>query len=799
MRRARMWCLCAAVLLIAAALPLATSQQQSRERNDERHLKQIFPNDTRIDRLKTGRPINGTLELAALEMLAFSAPKRDDFGFPDVLLTLDVTNLGGDADLFCLPFILSVTGAFAAPLPGNAVWQSLHTQGQDYVFISRNHSSYLDSVQTVDDNGTMVEQTNIVCSIIGLSPTPTDYRLFLDLDYASRELIEEERAAVRSIFNKCCLDEGSCLGWRRISTFIEGGAQSSVNSDLPVLDMCHVHGSFCDEQGRLRRLNMNDFGLSCPFPANELSKMTQMEKILLSINSLTGDVGDIVEELSVLPKIDQLTARRNMITGNLSDDRVCSFVSGTIEFLDLEENLIEGPLSACLFNRSSNLLELHLDGNNLGSTIPDAFDRDASLQVLSLSNTSLTGSLPDSMQQLLSLQSLDLRSNSLTGPLPEDIGLSPFLHSVRLQHNLLTGEVPASIFTSNVIRDIILDNNTFTSLPRVLSINGSVGASLRSCGLSLNNFTGELPIALATAPNLTMIDLRRNNFSGPLPAVNGLFPKTWFINLSNNQLSGSIPDEWQTIGIFTGSALLQANTFPVLDLSNNSLSGDLPDFLLDVQKLPIPVFIARSVHIGGNMFECPTNASVSHLRGMEECASQTSGGGESSEGSDTISAIPTVPVGTEDEEESDETTSTEAEGGTQEESPEQTPEETIVNVPSANVENPIPVAVQSTEDGITSEAETEASDGSDASLSTGAGIGIGVVAVVVVLAASSVIIFLYVRRRRQSKASATTAPEETPDPEFGQRKANMKFEKYEDESAEVQMFVGDKSTDIDAK
>lgn len=635
------------VLVVALALPLAFAQLSESTGAgsgptlgpglDERYLKPLFPNDTVVEQLQMGRSINGTLQLADIELLAFSVPKLEPFGFPDILLSMDVPTVGGDADIFCRPFILS-ENSFIAPLPSNAVWQSVHTQGNDYVFISRNHTEFLKSVTTEEqEDGNVQEVGKLVCTVIGLSQQETDFKLSLDVDYESRTLEADEMEAIQAIADKCCAGDTGCFPWKALQTVVQGadGFDVTALGTVPV-DMCHVPGSICGPDGRLRRLNMIGFGLDCEFPTKEFAAFKKLEKLQLSRNSLTGDIGDIAEALSGLKNLDEFAASGNQLSGSISDEQMCDLVSGSVANLNLETNQIEGPLPACLFNRVSNLVELHLDGNQLNSSFPDAFQRDAKLQVLSLVNVGLRGDIPQSMDELSSLRILDLRQNMLTGELPEDIGFSPYLTFVRLESNQLTGEVPSSLATSSTLRILALDNNLFSSLPKVWYRPEAGGENLKEVGLAHNNLSGEFPMALAMAPNLTILDLSKNNFSGPLPKNVGMFQKAWFINLSNNQFTGSIPEEWASIGLINGRALKGVNSFPVLDLSNNSLSGELPDFILNVEELPFTISAARSINLEGNNFPCPENASVIHLVGLEECIISNSviAGGADDEGTE---------------------------------------------------------------------------------------------------------------------------------------------------------------------
>ena len=282
-------------VILAAGLLQCRAQDGS---SDESFLEVVTANDTKIEQLSQGQPLTGTLAYGERATIAFKVPKReaDGLGFPDVLLTLDVTNEGGDADIFCIPLDVKNPPAEPPDDRANSVWSSEHVHGTEYVFISSNHSAYGAGVRVDFSKETGLKQTvAFLCAVWGFSRSSTDFELELDVDYAKRSLVEEEQTAVRTIFDKCCATSG-CREWRALGAFVVG---VDVQKDPPVMDLCHVVRNICDEDGHLLRLSMVNFGLECEFPLEEIAAFKRIERIELSRNRISGDIAEIADTLKV--------------------------------------------------------------------------------------------------------------------------------------------------------------------------------------------------------------------------------------------------------------------------------------------------------------------------------------------------------------------------------------------------------------------------------------------------------------------------------------------------------------------
>lgn len=169
-------------------------------------------------------------------------------------------------------------------------------QGEDIVFISRNHSIFDTSVVKRQTEDGRVEQTaDIVCSIVGHSSNPSQYAVSMDVNYDSRELVKEEQDALKEVHDSCCADGNLCLKWAS-----SPGKKGNTSDDRNIiLDFCHVLGSVCDEDGHLVRLDLQKYGLDCEMPSKAFSKMTKLKKLMLNDNFLTGDIDSIMRDLQV--------------------------------------------------------------------------------------------------------------------------------------------------------------------------------------------------------------------------------------------------------------------------------------------------------------------------------------------------------------------------------------------------------------------------------------------------------------------------------------------------------------------
>lgn len=475
-----------------------------------------------------------------------------------------------------------------------------------------------------------------------------------------------------------------------------------------------------------------------------------------------------------MKNLTRFRAIGNSIGGSIADRRACQLAAGGLLYINLQRNLVTGPLPPCLFDNSSTLLVIILDNNPLGGSLPPSLVESSKLQALSLIETSLTGALPASMATLKNLRHLNLRRNELSGSMPSDIGSSLFLEVLDVASNELTGPVPDSLITNPSLIYLLIFNNSLSQMPGAWNTAGSAGSGLLFLEASSNRITGQLPMAALTS-NLVVLSLGDNQFEGPLPDTEDLLPRTWYINLAGNLLTGSIPQSWSKIGLLTGSAITRSADLNLLslDLSNNVLSGDVPDFLVDLHSLPIELLSGGGINLEANNFSCVNladNETVRHLKGIEECPPATS---------EVVS----------------------------EEGPVEPPKQTTENsdVQGSGIASTQGTAAENLSEetavaGLTSSGDLEESTSSGSA--NVAGISIGIVGAIVLIAIAAVVAVVLVRRRKRLQTREILGDdyrdgdiEAPPGKKSTSKKTNAK--KHIGEDPEVQMFQGQRSVDLE--
>jgi Leucine-rich repeat (LRR) protein len=337
------------------------------------------------------------------------------------------------------------------------------------------------------------------------------------------------------------------------------------------------------------------------YPAVSPFSLTNSQR--LASNKLKGS---IPEEIQHLSKLDELGLEHNDLTGSLptSMEKLTH-----LQYLDLNFNQLTGSIPQWLGESLGALKALGLGHNSFDGTIPGSLGSSnglgTNLKTLALDNNLLDGNAL-SLKRLKHLEYLYISNNDLTGRL--DAGLlsdMPFLKEADLSHNRFSNIIPEHLFLMDRLRVLDLGNNDFSgSLPsgtqesiilppssmeffslRNNSMSSSIPESLLErwsnlthLDLSMNNFTGEYPAALADKNGLAYLFLGENSFdSGPVPEV--ILPLTNLreLSLDNLQLRGEIPSWLQDFG-----------QLKLLDLSQNSLTGNIS---LDFEKMPNLVFL----------------------------------------------------------------------------------------------------------------------------------------------------------------------------------------------------------------
>ncbi|BAU02117.1 DNA damage-repair/toleration protein [Vigna angularis] len=348
-------------------------------------------------------------------------------------------------------------------------------------------------------------------------------------------------------------------------------------------------------------LSQNNIVLSSPVH----STFPSLVILDLSYNKMTSSVFQCIFNFS--SKLQNLYLRNC----SLRDD---SFLMSAISITNSSSSLVSLDLSSNLlksssifywfFNCTTNLRTLELNDNMLEGPIPDGFGKEMnSLEVLSLFRNKLQGEIPSFFGNMCTLQSLDLSNNKLSGNISSFIQNSSWCNkqvfqSLFLSDNQITGILPMSIALLSELEILLLDGNClegdvteshlskFSKL-RLLSLSDNslslkivpnwvppfqiISLELRSCKLGPS-----FPSWLQTQRSLLYLDISENRLNGSVPK--------WFWNnlhnveslyMSQNNISGAIPN----------NISLKLFNRPSIFLNSNNFEGKIPQFLLQASDL----------------------------------------------------------------------------------------------------------------------------------------------------------------------------------------------------------------------
>lgn len=548
----------------------------------------VRENNQDLQRLREGKPVFGEVELFELRLLRFGVPKVKK-EFPSVLISLELLNPHGDADLYCGPWIW-LRNMGRLPGPQFYVWKSVHSQGNDSVFLSAQSEPFNRARVIVEDsekNNTKVEVAAFACAVFGESRTVSEFELRMELVGESLELVPEEQEVMKNIYNECCAEEGSCLRWIRD---VGNGTKTVMDDGKEVeLDFCHRMGSICKPDGSLRALDMKGYNMSCQLPVDELKKLTGLEVLELARNQLTGDAGEIAAGLSDLKSLQVFDAKENLLAGSLSSTQEsCALFDHQLRFLSVISNNIGGRLPKCIFS-SVELRELHV-ANNL-----------------------IFGEIPDTIPVAAKLEAVTLSRNKFAGELPESFGNAKLLRFFSAFNNTLSGPIPASLGTLPLMEKLDLGFNRFASHPEAWNDADWVPpAKLAVISTSSNKLEGPFPSALGRAVNLQVLDISNNMLDGTLNVEKGDFPKLEVFNVSYNRFSGAIPEGVAEFPIFR-SVRVSTSYGTVFDISNNQLSGEIPEFFHESNTSVIGF---GRVSLGNNSLTCEEPDKLLYVNGL---------------------------------------------------------------------------------------------------------------------------------------------------------------------------------------
>ncbi|KAL4638660.1 hypothetical protein ACB092_03G162200 [Castanea dentata] len=328
-------------------------------------------------------------------------------------------------------------------------------------------------------------------------------------------------------------------------------------------------------------LSRNAFSGSIP---SSIQNLSRLEILYLEDNKMNGTIPESIGQLSELRvlhlsgnywqgimtethflnltklyEFNLSSSSRNPLVFNVTHDWIPPFSLQYVKILDCQLN----PTFPAWLRTQKELTEIHLVNTAISDTISNClWNLSSQLVELDLSHNNLTGNLPKSLN-LSSLRRVYLDFNHLEGSLP----LWPNVTAFSLRSNLLSGPIPIRIGQemSQLVELDLSDNSLNGSIPS--SING-----LRVLGflrLSNNHFSGNIHNHWQGMLDLFFIDLSRNYLSGGIPSSMCSLPYLSWLQLSNNNLSGNL-----SLGL-----KFLSRQISTLDFGGNRLSGTIPEWI----------------------------------------------------------------------------------------------------------------------------------------------------------------------------------------------------------------------------
>ncbi|XP_020580258.1 putative leucine-rich repeat receptor-like serine/threonine-protein kinase At2g24130 [Phalaenopsis equestris] len=288
-----------------------------------------------------------------------------------------------------------------------------------------------------------------------------------------------------------------------------------------------------------------------------LSNCSGLQELELAGNGLRGELPPSIGDLSV--NLLQLHLEQNQITGPIHPN-ISNLVNLT--YLNLSNNVFNGSIPPEI-SRLCRLERFYLSNNRLTGKIPPSFGKILQLGLLDVSDNELSGSIPDSFAHLPQFRRLLLNGNRLSGQIPPSLGNCINLEILDLSYNQLTGEIPPEIAGLQSLKLYLnlSNNNLHGHLPLEMSKMDMILALDLSC----NNLSGMIPSQIGSCVALEYLNLSKNSFVGHLPSSIGALPYLKVLDLSSNKLAGAMPE-----------SLEASSTLRYLNVSFNNFSGVIP-------------------------------------------------------------------------------------------------------------------------------------------------------------------------------------------------------------------------------
>ncbi|KDP46934.1 hypothetical protein JCGZ_08922 [Jatropha curcas] len=340
---------------------------------------------------------------------------------------------------------------------------------------------------------------------------------------------------------------------------------------------------------RLIDLENNSFHGEIP---QQIGNLRRAQGIYFSNNSFQGN---IPTNLSHCSKLMYLNLIDNKLVGNIPVE-LGSLPK--LEALGLAKNFLTGSIPPSIGNLSS-LWQISLRRNRLHGKIPEEISRLCNLMILNFAENNLIGQIPSGLFNVSNLEIFEVNDNQLNGSIPSDIGFTlPKLSSLAVSVNRFTGLVPISLSNASALEQISFEYNGFSGL--VPKDFGKL-PFLQFVNFALNYLEGDLSFidSLTNCSSLNLVNVRKNFLKGTAPiSIANLSKELYFLSVADNQLHNVIPLGIENLinlrlflfgcNYFSGPLLIDFGKFQLLqmlDLGSNKFTGTIPSSIGNLSLL----------------------------------------------------------------------------------------------------------------------------------------------------------------------------------------------------------------------
>ncbi|XP_045811473.1 receptor-like protein EIX2 isoform X1 [Trifolium pratense] len=383
----------------------------------------------------------------------------------------------------------------------------------------------------------------------------------------------------------------------------------------------HILDGFGNVLKSLEYIDLSSNHLQGEIPSF-FGNMCTLHTLYLSHNNFSGEISNFIQTSSWCNKhiLSRLDLSYNRITGILP--KTISLLSN-LEYLNLDENSLEGHINESHLSNFSKLKSLDLSYNSLSLTFPSSWVPPFQLSALSLASCKLGSSFPSWIETQRSLSWFDISNAGINDYVPEWIwNNKKYLRIMNMSHNNLKGTIPNFsiklpqnayiILNSNQLEGPVpsflrqakyldLFENKFSTLFTFLCDKSPSATPLAVLHLSNNQIKGQLPDCWKSVNNLMVLDLSNNNLRGKIPQTMGTLVKLETLVLKQNSLNGDFPSTLKNcsnLRTFNVGENLLSGHIPswigenmqqliILSLSGNRFSGSIPIHLCYLQKIQI--------------------------------------------------------------------------------------------------------------------------------------------------------------------------------------------------------------------